>query len=130
MLHDCSVVLVCSRTEPTADGALTRSEHRSRSPLREYCHGGRLQGLEDKLDRIITDVEGLLSDISDIGSNFLTKKKRTVAMCRHIYDLSPTVGMQPIPRRDIYAAIESVMGNLSDYLKETYTPLDPRFDRV
>jgi hypothetical protein len=28
-----------------------------------------------------------------------------------------------IPRRDIHAVIESVMGSLSDYLKQMYTPL-------
>lgn len=51
------------------------------------------------------------------------KEKRAAAMCREIHDLPLTVGVQPIPRRDTHAAIESVMGNLTDYLKETYTPL-------
>ncbi|MDL5363909.1 hypothetical protein [Halalkalicoccus sp. NIPERK01] len=91
--------------------------------LREYRHGGRPQRLEDKLDRIIDDAEGLLSEISDTDSTLSTKEKRTVAMCRQIHDLPLTVGVQPIPRRDIHVAIESVMGSLSDYLKETYTPL-------
>ncbi len=44
-------------------------------------------------------------------------------MCRHIHDLPLTVGIHPRARRDIHAAIESIMGSLTDYLTETYTPL-------
>lgn len=91
--------------------------------LREYRQGGRWDRVEDKLIRISEDIEGLLTAVLDSPGGASPQEQRTVAMCRQIHDLPLTVGVQPIPRRDIHAAIESVMGSLSDYLKETYTPL-------
>lgn len=115
-LKDLFKAFVKQHTDDRLGIALARA-------LREYRHGGRPRRLEDKLDRIIDDAEGLLSEISDTDSSLSTKEKRAAAMCRKIQDLPLTVGVQPIPRRDIHAAIESVMGNLTDYLKDTYTPL-------
>lgn len=98
--------------------------------LRAYRQGGRSQRLSDKLDRITDDAAALLSETSaaaadgtDPDANLSTKEKRTIAMCRDLRDSPLTVGDHPIPQADINTAIESVVGNLSDYLEETYTPL-------
>lgn len=48
--------------------------------LREYRQGGRAARLEDKLDRVIDDAEGLLSELSD-GSTLSTVEKRTIEFC-------------------------------------------------
>lgn len=93
--------------------------------LREYRQSNRVERTTEKFARVSADISQIVADLgeSQTTDGLSTKEKRTVAMCREIHDLPLTVGVQPLPRRDIHAAIESVMRSLTDYLKETYTPL-------
>lgn len=90
--------------------------------LREYRQGGRSDRLEEKLDRVIDDAEGLLSELSD-DSELSIRQKRTIAVSREITESMPwfEAGSDPLARRDIHQAIETVTGSDTEYMHEQYT---------
>lgn len=83
--------------------------------LHERRHGGRSGRLKDKLDRVIDDAEGLLSEVndeSDPNAGLSLREKRTMAICQSFSDRIA------IQRWEIYEKIAAVAGDSDPTLKE------------
>lgn len=96
--------------------------------LRERRHGGRSARLEEKLDRVIDDAEGLLAELNgdEDGpeASLPLREKRTIAICDRLSDPERT----EFTISDLHDAIAAVAGDSKPTIEEYEQKVIDRLD--